>query len=193
MTLGSLRQPLVLTTITLSLLLLLGVPTLIILNNKAKRAYPSPNIIQSAAPPSAQQTSPAADIVEPAQITSKDEVGLRGAFDRRRERDQNNRRRMDRESISDELRQDTAQGDAPSAVPPPKITTQSEMKTNETAQAANTKQTLADGQTIKVVLRIEGGRVTRATVGSSRPGMEAYESVMEYRAVPRLIILVAAF
>jgi hypothetical protein len=45
------------------------------------------------------------------------------------------------------------------------------------AQASGGERAGANTQTIKVVVRVEGGRVSRAFVEEHRPGMEAYESL----------------
>jgi hypothetical protein len=37
--------------------------------------------------------------------------------------------------------------------------------------------TVADTQSVKVFLQIEGGRVSKAAIANPRPGMEAYEAM----------------
>ena len=164
------RRPLVLATATFGLLLVFGVPTLIAINNKARKIPPSTNNLQSKsatteAPLSATtvQDSSAVNPIAATDVAS-------GALDHKRERISN-------DQASKETRQDASLNPTANASTAAKESSSSEKKTSETAPVVDPKQAASSGQTVKVVMRIENGRVVQATVGDRRAGAEAYESL----------------
>lgn len=49
--------------------------------------------------------------------------------------------------------------------------------TTKPNQASGKSETVSDPQSVKVVLQIESGRVSKASIANPRPGMEAYEAM----------------
>jgi hypothetical protein len=45
------------------------------------------------------------------------------------------------------------------------------------AETQNPEQKASSGEAVKVILRVENGRVTEASIGNRKPGMEAYEAM----------------
>ncbi len=168
------RRPLVLAFAAFLLLLVFGVPTLIAINNKGRNAPAATNNIQSKSE-SATPATPVSDI-EPAagahQAVGSELIG--SPSDRKRERESTEQRNAVSEPAPAETRTDTPQTAVPSSTTQP---TSLELKTNDAASTANAKQAASANQTVKVVMKIENGRVVQATVGERRPGSEAYESL----------------
>ena len=168
------HRPWVLAVATFGLLLIFGVPTLIAINSKARKSPVTTNSLQNSIgaveTPSSQASAVDASIVHPKVETAI----ASGALERKR--DSTNQGTTASEKAAAEPRQDNAQNAA--LVPKPtKETSPSVAKSGGNATVGDTTQTSKAGQTVKVVMRIENGRVVQATIGDRRAGSEAYESL----------------
>jgi len=173
----SVRRPWVLAMATFVLLLIFGVPTLIAINNKTRKtnALASTTQLQSAV---ANPTSPSTNEVSSVQLpadASADKTS--GTLEQIRTRDQPAQSPTGREQLTNKPPPVETQKNEMQPPAPAVDSTQSKASTTETVEANKTKQPATNGQTVKVVMRIENGRVVQATVGDRRPGAEAYEAL----------------
>lgn len=173
----SIRRPWVLAVATFCLLLVFGVPTLIAINSKARKISATPSTSQLQGAPTGTSL-PAANIGNTGQapaITEADNKSI--ALEGKHEHDQIDQHLAEREQISNKARPDVAMNGPASVPAPPKESAPSDATKSESAQVAKTNQPSSTGQTVRVVMRIENGRVVQATVGDRRPGAEAYEAL----------------
>ena len=161
----SIRRPWVLAVATFCLLLVFGVPTLIAISSKTRKVSSTPATSQLqnsvAEPTTSSTTVNNTGALAPRPATES----TSGAFERKREQ------------VTSKVLSDPVMKNPPSVPAQPNKPAQTDTNTAEPAQAAKTKQPPTTGQTVKVVMRIENGRVVQATVGDRRPGAEAYEAL----------------
>ena len=173
----SIRRPWVLAVATFCLLLIFGVPTLIAINSKARKVTPTPATSQIQGAPN-ETTSPATNVGAIEQSPAK--AGTENAsstFEAKRAPNQIDQHVAEREQMSNKTRSDVAPNDQASVPAPQKVSAPSDATNSDSTQAAKTSQPSPAGQTVRVVMRIENGRVVQATVGDRRPGAEAYEAL----------------
>lgn len=171
------RRTWVLAVATFGLLLIFVVPTLIAINSKARKMPAATDNLQTKSLPG-EPPSSATAVGDTAGLNPKTETDIaNSALDRKHERDSNDQGNTTSELVTRETHPDKAQNVAAPVPTPAKETASSEAKTGDAAPADDTKQSATSGQTVKVVMKIENGRVVQATVGDRRPGSEAYESL----------------
>jgi hypothetical protein len=165
------RQRWALALAVFALLLVFGVPTMIAISKKARQTPASataPETTRISGNPSA--TSGVA-VGEPT-AGSKTAANGTGA---------KSERKHDREQPDRHPRNEANEPSSNSALTADKFAS----RPNESARSeasksplsATPKQSASAPQTVKVVMRIENGRVVQATIGDRRPNSEAYESL----------------
>lgn len=175
--LRSIRRPWVLALATFSLLLIFGVPTLIAINNKARKVSSTPTTSEMQGTVT-EPTSPNSKIEDVTQVSSEDGAAISPvANEKKRETELVNQRPVESGQLPTNSQADTAVKEAAPVPAPVKDTTQPAPNANPPAQVAKAQQSATSGQTVKVVMKIENGRVVQATVGDRRPGAEAYEAL----------------
>lgn len=163
--LRSIRRPWVLALATFCLLLVFGVPTLIAINNKARKV--------SASPTSAQLQGATTQAATPApNVVSVEQNSPKAGADNTNFGPEKNREQVQNKPRPDESLKDTA-----SVPTTTKETAQTDAGNAASTADTKTKQPTTAGQSVKVVMRIENGRVVQATVGDRRPGSEAFEAL----------------
>jgi hypothetical protein len=161
------RRPLILALATFVLLLVFGVPTLIAISNKVRKPMsmsvaPAPGNVpveSGTTPPVIGDVSQLSTQVGTASTTSSVE------------------QKRDHGLIANDSRVDKGAKDVLENPAPPKDTAQSNPSADTTQPTEKTKTPSTSGQTVKVVMQIENGRVVQASVGDRRPGSEAYEAL----------------
>ncbi|MGH9930857.1 MAG: hypothetical protein ACREA9_16730, partial [Pyrinomonadaceae bacterium] len=169
------RHPWLLATATLGFLLLFGVPTLIAINNNVKKTS-SRNAASQSNSVSTEQSSPTEGLVD--RTGAQPRGGLEsvsGAPATRREKYGDHR--VDPAGASVTAQPDAVQKDSASNSTLSEDAAKAASTVAANAAPAKSVQPQSEGQAVKVVMRIENGRVTQATIGASRPGSEAVESL----------------
>ena len=163
----STKRPLFLAMGTFVLLLVFGLPTLIAISNKARKPVPIPTAQEPGNVLSNQVAQPL-DAGKPSLPYPESVATAPGILvSPKREREQ----------PSNQTPSETATKEVIAPPATDKAVTQSSPDTVVASPAEKTKQPETSGQTVKVVMRIENGRVVQATIGDRRPGSEAYESL----------------
>lgn len=173
----SVRRPWVLAAATFGLLLVFGVPTLIAINSKSGKvsSTPATSQLQLARTGTALPAASVSDTRLPSDKAGADSTS--GVVERKRERDQEDQNLAEGEKVSNKVRPDEALKESASVPVPPKELPKPVVSNSEPAQAPKTKQPSTTSQTVRVIMRIENGRVVHATLGDRRPGIEAYEAL----------------
>lgn len=177
LSLGSIRRSWILAFATFVLLLVFGVPTLIAINNSARKT--------SATPATLQLQGTTTDDPSPAVNASDSELAPavagedknNSALEEKREHDPGEKHTTEAEQLSAKTRPTLAQNESAATSAPPKSSAQPNATSPDPPQVAKISQPSQSGQTVKVVMRIENGRVIEATVDDRRPGAEAYEAL----------------
>ncbi len=163
------RQRWALALAVFALLLVFGVPTMIAISKKSRQTSASATV-----PQTSSDGAPASGVVieSPKPESRADAANL--PSEQKHDSEQSDRHRRDKEAIEQTSKPASTENASASR---PSEKAKSETSKSETTRPANTKQSVSTPQTVKVIMRIENGRVVQATIGDRKPNSEAYESL----------------